>query len=272
MPMPTEQQVIDTKPTSKLKLEIYHPKMKDFWLKFLIYGSNGVGKTTLSETANDCPATARALFINVEGGMLSVVHKNPDVVDLKRFDQLEEIFWFLAKGNHNYKTVIIDSLSELQLFNLDAIVAEQMKRPSAKGAEHHGLDDVWKEDYGRSTQELRRVTRQFRDLPMHVIFTCLDSFTMDKNGEERVYPALTPKLRNSVLGYMDVVGYMYGQRVKGEDGKEVLVRKMLCQNYGKWLAKDRSPGGRLGLIIDNPTIGGMIEKIIGKENKNNDKG
>lgn len=258
---------VNTGPTSKPKIEIYHPGMKDYWLKFLVYGPNGVGKTTLGESANDCSMTSPALFINIEGGMLSVVHKKPDVVDLKDYRQLEDIFWFLVKSNHNYKTVIVDSLSELQLFNLDAIVAEQLGRPSASGKKRHDMDDVWKEDYGKSTQELRRATRRFRDLPMHVIFTCLESSTLDKDGEERVYPSLTPKLRNSVMGYMDVVGYMYNQRIKDEDGKEVLVRKMLCQNYGKWVAKDRSPEGRLGLIVNNPTIGGIMEKIIGKEDK-----
>jgi len=258
---------INTTPTSKPKIEIYQPQMKGYWLKILIYGPNGVGKTTLGESANNCALTSPALFINIEGGMLSVVDKKPEVVDLKNYRQLDEIFWFLAKGNHNYKTVIIDSLSELQLFNLDAIVAEQLSKPSAAGKKRHDMDDLWQEDYGKSTQELRRATRQFRDLPMHVIFTCLESSTMDKDGQERVFPQLTPKLRNSVLGYMDVVGYMYNQRIKGEDGKEVLVRKLLCQNYGKWAAKDRSPGGRLGLIIDDPTIEKIMEKITGKEIK-----
>lgn len=263
--------VVTSEPTKSINLKIYQPKMEGYFLKMLIYGSNGVGKTTLAETANDCPVTSKALFVNIEGGVLSVIHKKPDVVDLKNFDQLEEIFWFLAKSKHTYRTVIIDSLSELQLFNLDKIVAEQLNKPSSKGAKRDSLDDVWKEDYGKSTQELRRVTRQFRDLPMHVVFTCLDSFSMDSEGEEKVFPALTPKLRNSVMGYMDVVGYMYNQRSKDENGKEQIVRKMLCQNYGKWSAKDRSPGGRLGLVLNDPTISVIMEKIVGKEVKTNDK-
>ena len=264
----TEQRaVVDNAPTSKLKLEIYHPGMKDYWLKILIYGPNGVGKTTLGESANDCALTTPALFVNIEGGMLSIIHKKPDVVDLKHYRELKNIFWFLAKSNHNYKTVVIDSLSELQLFNLDAIVAEQLEKPSAKGKKRYDMDDVWQEDYGKSTQELRRATRSFRDLPMHVIFTCLESSKIDKDGDESIYPSLTPKLRNSVMGYMDIVGYMYNQRIKNEAGKETLVRRLLCQNYGKWVAKDRSPGGRLGLVIDNPTIKGIMEKIVGKEVK-----
>lgn len=257
-------------PTMPIEIPIYKPKIEDYKLKMLIYGPPGVGKTSLLATANAHPLTAPVLLINVESGILSVadvaalgLSEPPDVVDLKDFDQLESIFWFLAKGNHPYKSVAIDSLSELQMMNIEHIVQQQLGKPSSSsGAKRTSLDDVWLDDYGASTQQMRRLVRSFRDLPMHVFFSCHDA--VSKDGDT-IYPNLTPKLRTAVMGYMDVIGYMFTGVDTSAEGEEYLTRRLLCRPYRKWVAKDRSPGQKLGLVVDNPTIPSLINKILGKE-------
>lgn len=257
-------------PTEEQNIKIYRPAVTDYKLKMLVYGPPGVGKTSLLATANLHPLTAPILIINVEGGMLSIadceaigLKQPPDVVDLKEFDELEQVFWFLAKGKHRYRSVGIDSLSELQLVNLEGIVKKQLGRMSGSGARRESLDDVWQEDYGTSTLQLRRMVRQFRDLPLHVFFTCHDVASQDKDRNEIVAPMLTPKLRTTVMGYMDIIAYMYMDMDSEREGEAV--RRALCRPYGKWLAKDRSPGQRLGLVLDNPSVPTIINKIIGKE-------
>jgi len=188
----------------------------------------------------------------------------PDVVDLKNFDQLEGIFWYLAKGDHPYKSCGIDSLSELQMINLEGITKKLMGKISGSGARRESLDDIWQEDYGTSTQQLRRVVRRFRDLPMHVFFSCHDATTQNKDKVESTHPALTPKLRASVMGYMDVIGYLYVDSEAAEENEDETPRRLLCRPFGKWIAKDRSPGQRLGLVVEDPTIPIIINQILGK--------
>ena len=255
-------------PTKELKLDIYQPTLAGYKLKMLIYGPPGVGKTTFAATANMHDLTKEVLFVNIEGGMLSIADTSklgmkdpPKVTNMTSMDQLDAIFWYLAKGGHPFKSVCVDSLSELQLVNLDFVVNEQMQKKDSK---RESADDIWQDDYGRSTQFIRRVVRRFRDLPMHVFFTCHDASSQDDKKVETIHPALTPKLRTAVLGYMDVVGYLYMTTKADSDGKDVPVRRMLCRPYSKWIAKDRSPGGKLGTYIDNPTVPILIDKIISK--------
>lgn len=269
-----EEQAPVVEPTSMVPPAIYKPRIEQYKLKMLVYGPPGVGKTTLLASAGLHKLTAPILIVNIEGGILSVadpgiigLDQPPDVVDLKSFEGLEQIFWYLAKGGHPYKSVGIDSLSELQMINLEGIVAKLVQKVSAAGAKRESLDDIWREDYGTSTQQLRRVVRQFRDLPMHVFFSCHDASSQDKDKNEVVHPMLTPKLRAAVMGYMDIIGYMYVDTEAAEEAteeEEETPRRLLCRPFSKWVAKDRSPGQRLGLVTENPSIPTIIDRILGK--------
>ena len=260
-----------TDPTKKMVLDVYKPSADRYWLKFMVYGDPGVGKTVLAATAMGDPTLREVLFINIESGILSItdpkalgVPELPDVLDFNSFKQLDDIFYFLVTQDHKYKTVVVDSLSELQKYNLDKIVGSKMGQKSKSGQSRISPDDIWQEDYGESTQEMRRVVRKFRDLPMHVLFTCHAVVSQDEARVETVRPALTPKLCTSVMGYLDVVGYLYTKEEKGPDDDEaVLRRKLLVQPHGKFKAKDRSPGGKLGTILTQPTMAQIMSLIRG---------
>lgn len=248
-------------------LGFYRPTLTNYHLKMLIYGDPGVGKTTLAATALNHPAMAEVLVLNIEGGIMSVVEANevglastPMVKDISTLAELEQVFWYLRTEQHSFRTLVIDSYSELTKLSLDAIVAREIETNAKR--RHTNIDEVWLDDYGTMTKQMRRITRQIRDLPMHVILTCHAAASQDKDKNEQIGPSLTAKLRESVIGYMDVVAYMY-TRVEEDGETKKIVRGVLTQPFGKWIAKDRSPGGRIGMFIEGnlvnmPTIYGRI--------------
>lgn len=220
---------------------------KDPGIKMIVYGSPGVGKTYFSSSA------PKALFVDVEGGTLSIKNagRDIDVVKVNKFSQIFEIHKALLEGGHGYQSVIIDSLTELQKKSMDGIIDEAYRKDPSK----RDPDVAELRDWGKNTAQLRRAVRYFRDLPMNVIFTALAKESKDeKTGEISIGPDLTPKLQNDVAGYLDIIGHM---STKEKDGE--LLRQMLVQPTGKFMAKDRS--GRLGKILESPDFARILKRI-----------
>lgn len=117
-------------------------------------------------------------------------------------------------------------------------------------------------DYGSNTNQMRKVVRAFRDLPMNVIFTALEKEVKDDlTGELYTRPALTDKLSEDVYSYVDIVGYYYVKQNKDDETK--LDRILQVQPFKNRTAKDRS--GRLGNGVLNPTFKRIMALITGAE-------
>ena len=230
--------------TVELKSRIRKLSDTSSTLKMLVYGDPGVGKTILSGSAPD------ALFINIEGGTLSLRNMgvNVDAIDIEKFSDINEIYQFLRSGQHPYKSVIIDSLTELQKKAMDKILEDEyVKNPTKRDP-----DVALLADFGKNTEQLRRVIRNFRDLSMNVIFTALPRETKDSiSGEVKVGPSITPKLAEDVVGYLDVIAYMTTRTKDNETS-----RFIMFQPTGQYLAKDRS--SRLPAFMKNPVFSDIL--------------
>ena len=125
------------------KFRIETVQRRERYLKLLIYGAYGVGKTTLACTSLEVPSMRDVIMVNAEAGDLSVDQsKNLDAITVKRFTTLGQINEFLKqhcrardegdtaflkkseallkgveeseiKKPRKYRTVFIDSLTEL---------------------------------------------------------------------------------------------------------------------------------------------------------------
>jgi phage nucleotide-binding protein len=223
------------------------------YINLLVYGDPGVGKTELGGTAQDHPSTSPVLILDIEGGT-ATLRKRPDVmvVRIKSVTDLVlihgELDKAIASGDPQApRTVVVDSLTELQKLDMNDIMRTVVKRAKEKGDERDP-DVPSQREWGKSSNHIRNIVRAYRDLPCNVIFTALAKREQDDNtGTVVTVPSLPGKLASETPAFLDIVGYLYTEI---KDSK--IQRRMLCQPSRTKLAKDRL--GVFGDLLENPTI------------------
>lgn len=227
----------------------------------LVYGEPGAGKTYLAATAQDSDDTKPILFLDSEGGTVTIRRrKDVDVKSIRTMADIESIHNSLYAdfdtGDGYYKTIIIDSLTELQGLDLRTVSEEEYRR----NPDRVDKDVPTQRGWGKSRSRMSKIIRAFRDLPCHTICTALLHSEFDENtGITTVFPAFPGKLRAEVPGYFDVVGYLRAEEGKNE-AKEVIVNRYLqVSKTRRVVAKDRTSS--LGDVVENPSIPLMWELI-----------
>lgn len=225
-----------------------------FKFNFLIYGISGVGKTRLAGSAFEVPELQPMLFLDIEGGGLTLRTTYPEVesVRISAWNDLKKVYEDLKLGKTNYRTVILDSLTELQKLGMDHTMFER-----------HGMDDLAVpeiKEWNINIEQVRKYVRLFRDLDgINVIFTALERVDVDKRTQmSRKKPSLSGKVADEVAGFLDIVTYLYVEEVEG-----VNTRILLTGNTPGTVAKDRS--NLLPLQIPNPTMKDIYQYINGRQ-------
>jgi len=218
-------------------------------LTILIHGESGVGKST---TADTCPGPR--LILDAEGRAKYTpsgpkvtwdpMREAPPAADgtwntcvcsITDFDQVDQVYTWLRSGNHPFRSVVIDSLMEMQKRAIDKIA---------------GMDQMKTQDWGELLRRLEGQVRSFRDLTMiesnsiQVVVFIVGS-TAGEDGKQR--PLLQGALKNTVPYYLDVVGYQYTQ-VDPATGE--MSRKLLTSPMPGFVAKDGT--GKLPAVMDIP--------------------
>lgn len=224
------------------------------YFNMFVYGESGVGKTTLIGTAQDHEDTAPLLIIDIEGGMTTLRKKtNIDVVQARSIKEVIEIFNKLHMDTSGYyKTVGLDSLTELQALDLREILNAAHKAKPDKV----DPDKPQQQHWGISREHMRKIVRAFKDLPVNFITTASLVTERDEDEPTRYYPALPGKLRGDVPGFMDVVGFM---RAKHKVSTDEVIRTLQVGKTERVIAKDRFD--ILGSLIESPSIPLIFEKI-----------
>lgn len=224
------------------------------YYNILIFGESGIGKTTLAGSADAVPALRPVLFIDIEGGTTSLTHSYPEVetVRVKTWQDMQNVFNELAEGKHGYKTVVLDSLTEIQKFNMYHVMEKAVLERSNQDPDVPAM-----RDWGISLEQTRRLVRGFRDLPMNTIFTALVREDTDKRTAITSYkPSLPGKAAGEIAAFLDIVVFYY-QKPDPDTGE--LTRYLLTQKTETHVAKDRS--GKLPMTIENPTMA-TIHKLM----------
>ena len=233
------------------------------YLKALFYGPSGVGKSVLAASASEVEALSPVVFLNSDKGTRSVAEFYPNVVEVRinKFMEFQAIFEDLRKGHSEFKTVIVDSVTEDHRLSMDKIMTDTVDKFPERDIEVPA-----QREWGKAGEQVRKLIRAYRDLPMNVIFIALEGIEQDKEQNiKAIGPALPGKLLKEVPGYVDIVGRMYTKTITRE-GKDIVVRGLYCANRDKAIGKDRTNSIPIPLV--DPTMAKIYGHFVGT-NKNN---
>jgi phage nucleotide-binding protein len=260
--MPDPSELLGPEPEKKLTpetiagLRITSPEEYQ-WLNMLVYGDPGVGKTRLAGSAVLVPEMCPVLLMDFEGGTLSLAGdmREIDVVRLTSWEKVDRLYGSLYDINP-YKTVVIDSLSELQKFSMSEIMRAVVQKDASRDADIASL-----REWGKNGEQVRRFVRAFRDLPCNTIFTALANEDRDEHtGMTKLRPALPGKMKGEVAGYVDIVLYMYLKETGPAREREIKTL-VLTQGTERQVAKDRS--GTLPALLEAPKMQNIYDHIRG---------
>lgn len=234
-------------------------------LTVLVHGHSKVGKSTFAVTS-----PAPRLLLDVESAsrflpirrvmwdpMTAPPELSPDwdtaVVYVRDYETVVKVHQWLASGKHPFRSLIVDSISELQVRCMETVAGRgQMKT----------------QQWGDVLRHMSGVLRDLRDLTMHptnpLSAVVLTSMTRNVDGVWRPY--LQGALASVVPYLFDVTGYLYVDLIEqadettGQALQPVEVRRLLVSKHPNYEAGERVQG-RLGKVVTEPNIEGMVNTI-----------
>src|SRR6056300_122193 len=237
-------------------------------LTVMVYGESKVGKSSFAVTA-----PYPRLMLDVEGGHrflpINVKYWDPlreeppvadgtwdtCVVTVRDYDTVLKTYQWLQAGKHQFKSLIIDSISELQVKCMDSIAGnEQMKM----------------QQWGELLRHMGGLLRDLRDLTMHpttpleaVVLTAMSRVTQD--GVYRPY--LQGQLAIQAPYFYDILGAITVETVPNPDPMQApyKVRKMYVERTPEYEAGERVQG-RLGKVVEQGDLGveRMLDMVFGE--------
>ncbi len=223
------------------------------YINMLVYGNPGAGKTVLAGSADVVSELRPVLFLDVEGGTFSIRERFPDVevVRVQTWPDMQRVYDALYKGEHEYQTVVLDSLTEMQKFSMYNIMREVVKEHPDRDPEIPSI-----REWGKNIEQIRKLVRAFRDLPMNTIFTALATTDKDgKTGQIVTRPSLSGKLAMEVGGFVDIMLYMNTKVIDAE-----ILRLVQSVGTDSVIAKDRSDN--LPSVIENPDMQTLYDHVF----------
>jgi DNA polymerase III delta prime subunit len=238
---------------------------------WLFYGRSGTGKTTI---AGSFP-TPMLLFDVKDQGTDSVCDlEGVDVREVETWDDFEIAYWWLIKNPTKYKTIVIDTITQLQQVALERVLEDADKDPDKAG--EWGV--MTKREWGQVASMMKMWITNLRDLPLEVVFLAQDRLTETENDdpEFQLDPEMGPRLSPSIAAHINaevqVVGNTFIRRktkVKKVSGKRKEVsRTQYCLRLGPnpvYVTKARKPKSiKLPQVVIDPSYDELVAILEGE--------
>jgi len=244
------------------------------YFKTLLYGRAGTGKTHFIGTA---PKPVLVLDFREDGITTIRNTKDAFVLHMDNWDDFESIYWYLLEGDHPYKTVAIDTVTSLQDIAMKQVMGDRKSVSQRMWGEIAGLMKTWIMNY--------------RDLPMHVIYTAQDRLSgggSDDDDEDYVSdgmllpemgPYVIPSVAKILNACVGVIGNTFirevSKKVKTNKGNEKtkteVVYSMRIGPHARYATKIRCDGPEesqepvVPRLLDNPSFDKVKNLALGGE-------
>jgi hypothetical protein len=234
-------------------------------LSVLVHGASKSGKTTLSATAPAprllCDVESASRFLKVKRVYWDPATEKPPetdgtwdtcVVHTRDWATVEQVYRWLASGEHPFASFIIDSISELQSRYIEHVA---------------GRSQLTQQQWGDAYRAVGGLVRDIRDLTMHPTkpLECVVLTAMTRQIDGKFRPWCQGQLQ-SVLPYlMDSVVYLYvDTAIDPITTERSEIRRLLTRATPEFEAGERV-GGVWPIVIDDPNLTQMISAIFDPE-------
>lgn len=230
--------------------QIKYPSEQRKFIKMIIYGKFGVGKTFLGGTSQDVKEMTNVINIDADGGN-KVLDARGDIptVEVRNYDRLNYVYEYLRahclfrdrgdienlkKSEAWFRGIDIKSIKKPTIFNtvtidsISEVVRYCMYKKMGIDIETTKLDifsaaPEYKDRYS-VIDNITLMIRKFRDLPMHVIFVSASKYHKDELGRMIYNLNIEGALANDIQGFVDHVGY-YTMEINESEEHRYLVLK-----------------------------------------------
>lgn len=238
-----------------------------YGLNMIVYGRSKQGKSYLGDTT-----PAPRLVLDAEMGSRFTPSKKitwdptryapPEhteawdtaIVPVHSYRAVLKAYEWLASGQHPFRSVVLDSISEIQQRCVDDIAGvKQMTTP----------------DWGNLLRQVSDLVRKFRDLTTNPVkpLDAVIFIAMAKQRDDGMWhPHVQGSLSTVLPYYVDVCAYL--QVVTLEDGVSTARRLFVGPTPG--YETGERVGGRLTAYLDDPNVTSMLRMVRGDDNGNSD--
>ena len=239
-----------------------------------VYGRSGTGKTTFASTF---PGPTLLLDIEDHGTDSIADQKHVDVAQITKWDQFTEIYDLLTAKKCKYKTVVFDTITQMQILGANHVLSKKRK----PAIEQLDWGSMTMQDYGDLAALMKEKITLFRNLSigvsisLEVVFLAQERVTNNESDDSTVLlpevgPALTPSIASHLNAAVTVIAstYIKRRRRKLKNNKDEII-PIYALRIGPspiYTTKVRKPRAvELPPDIDDPTWKDVVDIIEGRE-------
>ena len=194
-----------------LQIKTFSPKSHK--IKCLIYGASWTWKTTFWWSAEN------VIFASSEDWLLSIADKKVPFAKIETLEQFKQLIDFLKTDEHNFLTLVIDSITDIN---------ERIK----KSIEEKTWKSMELKMRAELSEKIKWIIFDIKNIDMNIIIISQEKNIIDEDKIDKKIPSLNWKLATDICYFMDIVWYIYIDKE--------WERKLITGASEKLLTKDRT--------------------------------